>query len=507
MKTGSFNAYAEWFGISNDHQPPNHYDLLGVAIFESNSEKIEEAFQNRYALVRRYQVGEHHEVAVRVLQELAQAHDCLQDDTQRQEYDQALAKKNPELSPELELEIESVPVAKVAAPQPKYWVTIPDDGRRIGPLVKAQLDQAVAEGRIRADYLVQKEGWQAPRPAGDVFPGLPAVTEPSIAVPSVTVLESPVLPTLPRRRMSIPWFWIGGGVALLILIPISIFAFNFANDLVRSSLRSNSRPIVRRQRPTQPPPQIRTQVDEEERTASPQRVIRRVPEDMPQPPPARIVPRPVVRRPAESSYAVDFDQWGEYQDPSGTCSFQALADRMVVDVPGPSHGLSVELGHMEAPRYLKKVKGDFIVSVKVEGTFTPGSNTWNQRVPFNAAGIALMQSDQTYFRLERATFVRGQTANYVNWELREDGKIKRFGGTADVRIQPSMPTYLRLERRGDVLIASARQSSSAGWRMLPPLRVNGLDDELELGFAAVNNTTRDMTATFTELEFQQREED
>ena len=81
---------------------------------------------------------------------------------------------------------------------------------------------------------------------------------------------------------------------------------------------------------------------------------------------------------------------------------------------------------MNAPRLLRDVTGDFTVQVRVGGAFQPvaPSTSW-YGIPFLGAGLVLMSGDQTYIRLECATFNRdGSFYAYVNSELRTDGRAE-----------------------------------------------------------------------------------
>ena len=48
----SFDPYHQWLGISPKDQPPNHYRLLGVDLFESDLDVISNAADQRMAHVR-----------------------------------------------------------------------------------------------------------------------------------------------------------------------------------------------------------------------------------------------------------------------------------------------------------------------------------------------------------------------------------------------------------------------------------------------------------------------
>jgi len=52
-----FDPYYEWLGIPPKDQPPNHYRLLGIELFESNSKAIEAAVEARTHVLRTRQNG------------------------------------------------------------------------------------------------------------------------------------------------------------------------------------------------------------------------------------------------------------------------------------------------------------------------------------------------------------------------------------------------------------------------------------------------------------------
>ncbi|MEK6234878.1 MAG: protein kinase, partial [Planctomycetales bacterium] len=96
----SFNAYHRWLGIPLKHQPPNHYRLLGIEIFESDAEVITDAAMRQMGHVRLYQSSEHAALAERILNELETARACLVDAARKEEYDgrlrmQAVASEAP----------------------------------------------------------------------------------------------------------------------------------------------------------------------------------------------------------------------------------------------------------------------------------------------------------------------------------------------------------------------------------------------------------------------------
>ena len=53
----TFDPYYEWLGIRPKDQPPNHYRLLGIDLFEENLNVIERAADRQMAHIRTYQAG------------------------------------------------------------------------------------------------------------------------------------------------------------------------------------------------------------------------------------------------------------------------------------------------------------------------------------------------------------------------------------------------------------------------------------------------------------------
>lgn len=182
------------------------------------------------------------------------------------------------------------------------------------------------------------------------------------------------------------------------------------------------------------------------------------------------------------------DGWDKPTDPDKDCAFKKEKGGLTITVPGKDHGLAIERGRMNAPRLLREVTGDFVAEVRVSGAFTPSAtSTAAGRTPFPGAGLVLVADEKTYVRLERAAFRRDEVSTYANWELRQDGKWV-LGGDASVCPLQQKATHLRLERRGDKLLASVSEDGKE-WKALPPLEVK-LPAKLKLGVTA-NSTCTD----------------
>jgi hypothetical protein len=123
-----FDPYYKWLGIPPKDQPPNHYRLLSLDVFERDLDVIEGAADRLMGFVRQYQSGEHAAEAARILNELATARMCLLKPAKKAEYDAQLRQKQPTAQPEagfpgidfsLEENLENAPVVRTRSKTPK----------------------------------------------------------------------------------------------------------------------------------------------------------------------------------------------------------------------------------------------------------------------------------------------------------------------------------------------------------------------------------------------------
>jgi hypothetical protein len=104
-----FDPYYKWLAIPPKHQPPNHYRLLGLELFEDDPDVISDAAQQRMAHVRSYQLGQYMALSQQILNELAAAKVCLLDPQKKAEYDR-------QLRAAIQSKAASQPVAKTLLP-------------------------------------------------------------------------------------------------------------------------------------------------------------------------------------------------------------------------------------------------------------------------------------------------------------------------------------------------------------------------------------------------------
>jgi hypothetical protein len=83
----SFDAYHKWLAIPPSEQPPNHYRLLGLSLFESDPEVIAIAADRQMSHVQTYKNGPRAELSQTLLNEIATAKLCLLKPQRKEAYD------------------------------------------------------------------------------------------------------------------------------------------------------------------------------------------------------------------------------------------------------------------------------------------------------------------------------------------------------------------------------------------------------------------------------------
>jgi hypothetical protein len=98
----AFDSYYKWLGIPPAEQPPNHYRLLGISLFESDPDVIEAASDQRMIHLRSFQTGQHADLSQKLLNEVAAAKLCLLKADRRNGYDETLRQRLAMQSPRRE---------------------------------------------------------------------------------------------------------------------------------------------------------------------------------------------------------------------------------------------------------------------------------------------------------------------------------------------------------------------------------------------------------------------
>jgi len=138
----TFDPYHKWLAIPKEKQPPDHYHLLGIPLFESDPDVICNAADQRLAHVRTFQTGEHQKLSQKILNEISKARICLLNPQKKADYDATLRERPAEkrsLPPQL-------PVAAAAAsPQslPQLDLSTEAEDRRFAARMPLWLPAAI----------------------------------------------------------------------------------------------------------------------------------------------------------------------------------------------------------------------------------------------------------------------------------------------------------------------------------------------------------------------------
>jgi hypothetical protein len=135
----SFDPYYEWLGIPPDEQPADHYRLLGIRRFESNSNVIENAAERQLLLLKTFQNGPQGPLTQRLMNEVSAARVCLLHERKRAEYDAELKgtsgvtpppRKPPAVGPFI-ADTSQHDEFKLAPPSPDMLSSVSQEPRRI----------------------------------------------------------------------------------------------------------------------------------------------------------------------------------------------------------------------------------------------------------------------------------------------------------------------------------------------------------------------------------------
>lgn len=199
------------------------------------------------------------------------------------------------------------------------------------------------------------------------------------------------------------------------------------------------------------------------------------------------------------------ENWGVALDLEGDCHFKAEGGNLIITVPGTPkpHDMSTELLSCTAPRVLQPARGDFTLQVKIDGEFSPGDeSTQAGRTGYTGAGLIVFADEKNYVRLERATLHRkgDKGTPYTNFEIRIGGELQRIGNTGDLPTEEGKPTWLRLQRKGNLLLGAMSQDG-VNWKEGEPkeLLTPAWRGDVLAGVAAISTSKMDFQPRYSEL--------
>lgn len=187
--------------------------------------------------------------------------------------------------------------------------------------------------------------------------------------------------------------------------------------------------------------------------------------------------------------------WGLAINPDGDCTIRPEGKTLAMEVPGNWHDLNPDTNKLNAPRVVRTIQGDFVVSVKVTGTFKPGGKPTNPKsVPYTGAGIIVWNNSDNFVRLERGAIIRdGKVSTFALFEEREGG----YRGAMHNQGIRAGDCYVRIERRGSRILG-ATSIDGKDWKQLTPIDTLW-PSQVKVGLAAINSNSEPFAPRFEEL--------
>jgi regulation of enolase protein 1 (concanavalin A-like superfamily) len=199
--------------------------------------------------------------------------------------------------------------------------------------------------------------------------------------------------------------------------------------------------------------------------------------------------------------------WNKPVDPHHDCKFAIKGSTLTIEVPGSDHDFAPKRRLFNAPRLLRDIEGDFLLQVRVSGTFNPSAkSTVEGETPSVAAGLLLIPDDENCVRLEYSVF-RHRDRLTNAYSIRTRGE--RIWNTETGGIQTNIKNwpqgtelkqfYLRMERRGDFVYFRVNTEDREWKQGNINMGIPHLPAKVKVGLAAYSNSTEPFKPTFDEF--------
>lgn len=209
--------------------------------------------------------------------------------------------------------------------------------------------------------------------------------------------------------------------------------------------------------------------------------------------------------PTPKAFTVD---WDKPVDPYKDCKFIPEKDALTIEVPGGDHDLDFKRDRRTAPRVLQthEVEGDFVVQVRVRGTFNPSPKSSASGVPSCVtAGLLLMLPDGACIRVDfGAARRRGkQGCAYVR-QIHPKGGGMFYNRFDDMNMKDwplpvkAEQAYLKLERRGLYFRAFLSPDGEKWGPITGPFGTLGRP-KFKVGLAAFSTSTEPFKVRFDQF--------
>jgi hypothetical protein len=239
-----FDPYRKWLGIPPEEQPPHHYRLLGIALFEDDPDVISNAADRQMAHVRTFQTGKRAALSQALLNELSAANVCLLNPQTKQQYDAQLLAYQSQLTRAVAAPAQLNPAQVVPLhPQTGLPMAIPvgqDTDTYTANEAQETIDDAVPTIRTNRKTKIAfpvddaPQSRSAPPAAARPNAPRPVVARPIASDATIAVAEAPIAVTMrgaraARRSTASSVISIVVAVGLLVVL-IFVAAFFLGGD-------------------------------------------------------------------------------------------------------------------------------------------------------------------------------------------------------------------------------------------------------------------------------------
>jgi hypothetical protein len=219
--SNGFDAYHKWLSIPPHDQPPNHYRLLGLGLFESDPDVVAAAADRQMAHVQTYKTGPHSELSQKLLNEISAAKICLLRPKKKEAYDEQLRQQLG---------------ASPQSPPPIGFPSIGTPPAGIPSTGAPRTSNPAAYANVGSDVLPARPGAASGSVAASMPHGMPypAFSNPPVAPPP-PALAPPVTDAPPRQFFGTMTILVAAGVAAVLLTIGIVMVLGHRGDRTPSS--------------------------------------------------------------------------------------------------------------------------------------------------------------------------------------------------------------------------------------------------------------------------------
>ena len=197
--------------------------------------------------------------------------------------------------------------------------------------------------------------------------------------------------------------------------------------------------------------------------------------------------------------------WERPVDPDRDCKFAIKGGTVTIELPGTDHDLAPKRKRFNAPRLLREVEGDFVMQVRVSGSFRPSAKSSVEgEDPSVAAGLVLIPADENCVRREYGAYRRkGEQRTCPALRMRGERIYNmemdwQLPWKPDPAAEKEAHIYLGLERQGD-FIYEADSPDGKKWTYSFKVRIKDLPAKVKVGLAAYSTSTEPFKVTFDQF--------